>query len=77
MPAIPGIGVLIGAYHLWKFLTGEVQYCNENQGQAAIKTTFGWTFQGLFSMSTSFVVASNVCILKIGVDILDDVESTL
>ncbi|XP_037501184.1 uncharacterized protein LOC119375059 [Rhipicephalus sanguineus] len=77
MPAVPGIGLLIGADHLWKFLTGEVQRCEENQGLAAINTTFGWTFQGPFSVNTSFVVASNVCVLKIGVDTADNVETTL
>lgn len=77
MPAVPGIGLLIGADHLWKFLTGEVRRCEVNQGLAAINTTFGWTFQGPFSANTSFVVTANVCVLRIGLDTTDNVETAL
>ncbi|KAH6944109.1 hypothetical protein HPB50_001925 [Hyalomma asiaticum] len=77
MPAAPGIGLLIGVDHLWKFLTGEVQRCKDNQGLAAINTTFGWTFQGPFGANTSFVVRANVCVLRISLDTTNNVEMTL
>ncbi|XP_077553627.1 uncharacterized protein LOC144168541 [Haemaphysalis longicornis] len=68
MPAVQGIALLIGADHLWKFLSGQVLRSTENNGLAAIETKFGWTFQGPLSIDSSLTMATNVCILKIGLE---------
>lgn len=35
---------------------------------AAVDTKFGWTFQGSFSINSSLTMATNVCLLEIGVE---------
>ncbi|XP_077523492.1 uncharacterized protein LOC144134453 [Amblyomma americanum] len=65
MPAVPGIGLLIGAEHLWKFMTGEIKRSQQSADLVALGSVFGWMFRGPISVHTSVDSSANSCVLRV------------
>ncbi|KAL1443772.1 hypothetical protein MTO96_030184 [Rhipicephalus appendiculatus] len=65
MAAVPGISFLLGADHLWKFITGEIRRCSGNRDLVSLGSTFGWLFQGPLFFSTSVNLATQVSVLRV------------
>ncbi|KAH7934256.1 hypothetical protein HPB49_023766 [Dermacentor silvarum] len=44
MSAIPGLSLVIGSNHMWKFVKKEIEHCKESPNFVAINNAFGWIF---------------------------------
>ncbi|XP_064470119.1 uncharacterized protein LOC135384865 [Ornithodoros turicata] len=74
---VSGISLLVGCDQVWKLISGDVRRCGQYQQLVAMKSIFGWTFQGPSSVKDlqARQVNSLICVLKTsvsGITIEDD-----
>ncbi|XP_040076663.2 uncharacterized protein LOC120848716 [Ixodes scapularis] len=75
---VPGISLLVGSDHLWKFCTGEVMRCKDVDDLVAINTKLGWTLQGPSTQVGKLLEDSCLMMCVLGAQTTDaKVEETL